>query len=180
MLKSQDQFFYNRWRAQWAKPVRKFMDMRFGLPEGYRDANSTYDIEARSAQQAAMLRQMGFFIDQLVEWGYDPQELYVMRGMPVPDPAMFVPAADMVVSGGTQPFTKWFMQHSDAFNEGADSDPTGIGTLYEANPDDRLDVGAQWSGSITVPNTTTVISGKWEKVIWRVYNSRPVAWERIA
>lgn len=175
-LHSQEAFFYNRWRASFAKPVRQFLDFRFGLPEGYRTLDNTNFTEVRSSQMADVLRQHGFFVDQLIEFGYAPETYFQLRNpdQPLPDPGTFAPAPDMTApTGAPRPFSKWFMQHSTDFEQGLDKDPAGIGTLYESSgkPVDTYDIGAWWIDPIT--------KFKYEKVIWRVSNSLPVAWERI-
>ena len=186
MLISQQGFFYNRFRAKHEKPVRLFLDMRYGLPEGYRDPNSTFDIENRCAQQAAALRNAGYNIEiaagpPWIEWGYDPQMAYQLSGQAVPDPATFTPAPDMESVAPKAPFSLWGYRPQPEVNSDANSiENNGVGFLYPPNPDDKLDIGAHWGGAIALPNGGATITGVWEKVIWRVANSRPVAWERIA
>lgn len=179
MLKSQENPFYNRWRASFQKPVRQFLDFRFGLPEGYRTINNTTDVENRSAVMATLLHRQGYNFEwapgpPLIEWGYDPQMAFQILNpdAPLPDPTTFAPASDMIVPAlAPRPFSLWPWMHSEEYNQGLSTDPLGVGTIWEANHDDKWDIGARLADAD---------SKLFEKVIWRVGNSLPIGWERIA
>lgn len=205
MLKSQESPFYIQYRAQFDPRIRKLLDLRFGIPYGYRTIQNTADnIEVTIANMCEELRQQGETIDHaIMEWGWDPYTTLLIRNANTPmDPATFKRYPDMTGAiGSKKPFSPWFMQHSEAFNEGQDSDPSGVGTIFPCLFDDKFDIGAWWSESVQVmtpgvikgaptlgnptgdigtetPVAATIVK-KYEKVMWRQSTGRPVGWERV-
>lgn len=153
-------YYYNRYRAQYAAPVRQALALHYGMPMGGFDPNESS--QARADRLSELVRKLlaaGFTLDATTIGGpmtndQSPLGAMVIRaaqagaasGVAVPlsqDPEALVPYFDMVITA--KPFN-WNIGPPDGYLHGITGfdDRDGVGAIYQCNVKDRSDIGARY------------------------------------
>jgi hypothetical protein len=184
LLRSQrdvETYYYNRYQAALAAPVRQAIWLRYGMPLGSFDPHVPY--EQRNARLGQMVRELlaaGFDLDAgiFTPSTDSPRGLMVLRlaqagpGVAAPlslDPEALTPTFDMIATA--KPFS-WVTIPPESYLHGLTDDREGISTFYQSNTFGfGYDPGARW---------TDLATGRvYEKVSETTRYGSTQGWERI-